>query len=131
MGGMFLLLGTFGGWPIVRDLNSITSEILRVPKAETLVRISLYLDSILPIKRRLAERKVVRMTSANLSSKQNRKEDYARVQYLWKKKPGQCTKRILNDQIIPEKPIPKHVLEPYRRNIFTRDVDLDLIDLEA
>ena len=117
--------------PNVQDPKLITSEILRVPKPETLTRISLYLDSILLAKGCLAKRKAERITSTNLSSKQKRRENYARVQDLWKKHPGQCTKRILIDQIIPEKPIPKDVLESYWHNIFTREIGLDLRDIEA
>ena len=43
--------------PSIQNLNSITSEILRVPRTKTLARISLYLESILRAKRRLAKRK--------------------------------------------------------------------------
>ena len=53
------------------------------------------------------------------------------MQDLWKKDPCQCTKRILNDQIILEKAIPKEVLKPYWRNIFTRGVGTDLREFEA
>lgn len=48
-----------------------------------------------------------------------RREEYARVQDLWKKDPGRCTQRIIKQQLNQTNIIPKDVMVPYWVNTMT------------
>lgn len=56
-----------------------------------------------------------------MNSKWRRRAEYARAQDLWRKDPSQCVKRIINDQMDQEPGLPKELMEPFWKAVFTKE----------
>lgn len=103
-------------------LNEICQIIDEGNKEEVGTVLALYLREIISKNKRPNKRPGrQRNPEVGGNSKKRRRAEYARAQDLWKKDPSLCVKRIINDQMDQEPGLPKELMEPFWKAVFTRD----------
>lgn len=104
-----------------RWLNDICSMVHSSSKERVGIELASYLNETFPpAKKNEVFNRHVANTEVAQGRKVRRREEYARVQDLWKRKPGECVKRILEDRLNQEPFMSKGQMEPYWRTIMTR-----------
>lgn len=108
----------------IDKLNQLCSKAKQTPKPNLLTEVALYLKETLPGKPRTRsndEHQAKTTQGIKLSKKKQRRADYARVQDLWRKDPSACGKRVLDDKLSQEPSIPREMMEPFWRTVFTKE----------
>lgn len=110
----------------IDKLNKICTMAKHASKTVLLAELALYLKEIFPVKSRNNNNANLEYTpnpvqGFKLNTKKQRRADYARVQDLWKKNPSMCGKRVLDDQLHQEKSVPRELMEPFWKAVFTKD----------
>ena len=106
-----------------RRVDTICEMVTWRPKDEVALELALYLKETFAHERRATQQNRVRVTREPrpLSRKVKRREEYARVQDLWKKDRCECARRILKDELTQQQGLTKEEMEPFWRTVFTTE----------
>lgn len=91
-------------------------------KEEVLLELSLFLKEIFPDKSQTNRPKRQRRSVPEAKNRIiRRREEYKRVQDLWRKNKSTCIRRILNEDLTQDECLPRELMEPFWTATFTQD----------
>lgn len=104
-----------------RRVNEICVRALSSTIEETLCDISIFIrEALLPAKT-VSGSRPINTPRPPQNRKQRKRDEYKRIQDLWKKNPGRCTHRVLSDQVEQVSCVPRDAMEPFWRAIMTTE----------
>lgn len=104
-----------------RWLNNICSMVHSSPKSRVGLELAAYIRETFPPEKELKVSGKGPERSRNQNAKQKRREEFARVQDLWRRNPGECARRIMEDRLHQEKSLEKDRMVSYWQTIMTRN----------